>query len=132
MLADRTANLEIEPVECRFGERRFDSQFVDQAGHGCESRAVERVMPFAPAVLYRDQPGFGEQLEVLADGGTTDRLGSGQVDDSGRADGERAQELPAYRVGESGECIHQLLVTQKLPMCQGPSSSCSGDTAPLS
>ncbi len=33
--------------------------------------------------------------------------------------GEPAEQLPADRVGEGGEGVHDLLVTHSLPICQG-------------
>ena len=64
-LADRAADLEVEAVERRVGERRIKAQLVEELGDRRQSGVVERVVPLAAAVLHRARPASVSSLRCL-------------------------------------------------------------------
>lgn len=73
-------------------------------------------MALATVVLDGGQPCLGEQSQMFAHRGPADRVPCREVDHSGRAGGECAQQITAYGVGQGDERVHPLFVTHRLPI----------------
>ncbi len=124
-LADGAPDLEVEAVERRLGE----------AGSRLAASASQSVRPAQSGALERGSAarGRGPRADTSPASESTRRcrlmagrlIGCSAARSTTRAGprGERDEQVAAHRVGEGGERVHAILVTVRLPICQGLPSS---------